>query len=66
MYVMRTSNVGLKPHQSFYNYGFTGIGTTLRWKAWEQTFYYAYNDIDGKVEEDAEGSKYTYSGSGTS
>lgn len=61
MYVMRTSNVGLKPHQSFYNYGFTGIGTTLRWKAWEQTFYYAYNDIDGKVEEDAEGSKYTYS-----
>ena len=61
MYIMRTSNTGLQPHRSFSNYGFTGIGTTLRWKAWEQTLYYAYNDIDGKVEGDAEGNKSTQS-----
>ena len=61
MYVMRTSNTGLKPHQAFYNYGFTGIGTTLFWKAWEQSFYYAYNEIDGKVEEEAGGNQYVKS-----
>ena len=27
--IIRTSNTGLKPHQAFYNYGFTGIGNTL-------------------------------------
>jgi hypothetical protein len=50
--VMRTSNAGIKPHTSFSDAGFRGIATTLIWRNFEQSVYYAYNHLDGKVLQD--------------
>lgn len=50
--IMRTANIGIKPHQSFSTYGFTGIAITGAWKSMEQSIYYAYNNLDGKVYQD--------------
>ena len=50
--VMRTTNVGIKPHTSFTSYGFRGMATTLRWKSLEQTIYYAYNNLDANILQD--------------
>lgn len=50
--IMRTSNIGIKPHQSVSTYGFMGIAATGVWKSWEQSVYYAYNNLDGKIYQD--------------
>lgn len=52
--ILRTSNVGIKPYQSFSTYGFTGIADTGAWKSLEQSVYYAYNNLDGKIYQDKE------------
>jgi hypothetical protein len=52
--ILRAANIGLKPHNSFSNSGHRGIGATLQWKFVEQTFYYAYNSLDGAVFVDEE------------
>ncbi len=52
--IMRTSNIGMKPHQSFATYGFTGIAATGVWKSLEQSLYYAYNNLDGKIYQNKE------------
>jgi hypothetical protein len=60
--IMRTSNLGIKPHQSFSTYGFTGIAATGAWKSLEQSIYYAYNNLDGKIYQNKkDGSLYVMS-----
>lgn len=51
--IMRTNNLGIKPHTSAATYGFRGVAATLQWKPVEVTTYYAYTDLDGKVLEGA-------------
>jgi hypothetical protein len=57
--IMRTAHVGVKPHQSFSTYGFMGIAATGVWKSLEQSIYYAYNSLDGKIyQTQKDGSSY--------
>lgn len=57
--IIRTTNIGIKPHTSVSKYGFRGIATTLVWKSLEQTIYYAYNSLDGEILQDKTGVYYT-------
>ncbi|OJW72143.1 MAG: hypothetical protein BGO68_04600 [Candidatus Amoebophilus sp. 36-38] len=56
--IMRTSNAGIKPLSSFSKYGFRGIATTFTWKSLEQSIYYTYNSLDGKVLQDTVANEY--------
>jgi hypothetical protein len=56
--VIRTGNVGIKPHKSLGNVEFRGVANTLQWGPLELTTYYSQLNLDGKVEKDGQGKKY--------
>ena len=47
--IMRTNNLGIKPHTAFSHYGLRGIALTLLWKQLELTTYYASTNLDGRI-----------------
>ena len=47
--IIRTSNLGIKPHSSLATHGFRGGAATVTWKKFMQTVYYAYNALDATV-----------------
>lgn len=49
--VIRTKNVGIRPHQSLSQAAFRGIATTWQWPHWELTAYYSNIGLEGKVEQ---------------
>ena len=57
--IMRTNNLGIKPHTSLATYGFRGVASTFQWKHVELTTYYAHTSLDGKVLED-DSAAYVY------
>ena len=59
--IMRTRNMGIKPHTSLATYGLRGIASTLQWKYLELTTYYASTNLDGKVWQDEAGQAYVKS-----
>ena len=52
--IICSNQTGLKPHTSFTTYGWRGLGFTWERKGWEQTIYYAYNELDGRLWKDAD------------
>jgi hypothetical protein len=60
--IIHVSNIGIRPHNSFNNQAVRGISATFNWKYIEQSFYYAYNSLDGKILQDnSTGEHYTES-----
>lgn len=59
--VMRTNNLGIKPHTSFARYGLRGIACTCLWQQLTLTTYYAHTNLDGKIRDDAAGQAYVES-----
>eukprot|EP01132_Coremiostelium_polycephalum_P002991 gene2991-3734_t len=53
--ISRASNVGIKPYSSFNGSSLRGTAITCQWGNIEQSCYYAYNSLDGKVTYDQEG-----------
>jgi hypothetical protein len=50
--IMRTKNLGIKPHSSPSSSGMRGSAATFTWKQWTQTIYYAYNQLDAHIIKD--------------
>ncbi len=50
--IMRTNNLGIKPHTSLASYGLRGGAATFTWNHLTQTIYYAYNELDARVFQD--------------
>lgn len=48
--IVRTNNLGIRPHMSLSNAAFRGIATTFHWRFAELTAYYSTIDLDGKLE----------------
>ena len=59
--IMRTAHSGLRPHTSFFQYGFRGVGITLQRNRIELTGYYAHTALDGRLRQDQEGTLYVTS-----
>ncbi|MEM7383082.1 MAG: hypothetical protein AAF400_02060 [Bacteroidota bacterium] len=47
--VIRTNNLGIKPHTALSAYGLRGVAATLQWETTEMTTYYACTSLDGEV-----------------
>ncbi len=57
--VIRTNNLGIRPHTSLASAAFRGIASTLQWRQLELTTYYSNIDLDGRRAIDASiGSEY--------
>ena len=50
--VIRTNNLGIRPHQSVSTVAFRGVATTWQWHPIECTTYYSNVDLHGKVKQD--------------
>ena len=59
--VIRTNNLGIRPHMSLANAAFRGVATTWQWQPIELTTYYSTVDLDGRLREDASGRQYVQS-----
>lgn len=59
--VIRTNNLGIRPHTSVSTAAFRGIATTWQWLPLALTVYYSMIDLDGKVYKNASGRKYVRS-----
>ncbi len=49
--VIRTNNLGIRPHTSVTTAGFRGFAVTWQWPPIELTTYYSTIDLDGKVKQ---------------
>jgi hypothetical protein len=56
--VIRTNNLGIRPHTSVATAAFRGVAATWRWHPLELTTYYSNIDLDGKVVENAALGRY--------
>ncbi len=59
--IMHTAHRGLRPHTSFYQYGFRGMGITLQRNRIELTGYYAHTALDGRLRQDQDDGQYVTS-----
>ena len=60
--VIRTNNLGAKPHTAVTTTAFKGIATTWQWHPVEFTMYYSNVNLDGKVEKSSSlGGRYVRS-----
>ena len=51
--VIRTNNLGIRPHTSVSITALKGLAATWQWQSIELTTYYSNVNLDGKVEQDA-------------
>jgi hypothetical protein len=59
--VIRTNNLGIRPHTSVATTAFRGIAATWQWQPIALTTYYSNVDLDGKVAHNASGEKHVRS-----
>jgi hypothetical protein len=57
--VMRTSNLGIRPHTSVTTACFRGLAVTWQWQPVELTTYYSHVDLDGQVKKDSSVSSFS-------
>ena len=55
--VIRTNNLGIRPHTSVTTTGFRGVATTWQWHPLSLTMYYSNANLDGKVRTKASSGK---------
>ncbi len=48
--IIRTNNLGIRPHMALTNAAFRGVATTWQWRPLEFTIYYSTVGLDGKLE----------------
>jgi hypothetical protein len=57
--VIRTNNLGIRPHMSVTTVCFRGLAATWQWQPIELTTYYSNVDLDGQVKKDASVSSFS-------
>jgi hypothetical protein len=57
--VIRTNNLGIRPHMSVTTACFRGLAATWKWQLIELTTYYSNVDLDGQVKKDSSVSSFS-------